>query len=150
MLFSEYSNEFIKNKLNNSQTELLKILESKNIVLHNIKHLKLINKKAMLFLFFNFSTFFLSLFILFLTNDSIFEYFLITLLLFFSINNIIIERKKIIIPLYFYFVSNMRVSLDILEIIKSSPNIDNKYLSKINENKNVNINYNKLYNIFEL
>lgn len=149
MLFSEYKNESIKKDLNNSQIELLKILESKNVVLHNITSFKKINKKTIFFLSFNLSILFLSIILLFFKN-SFFTYFSIILLLFFSINNIIIDRKKIIIPIYFYLVSNMRVSLDVLEAIKSSSNIENRYLSKISENKNININYKKLYKMFNL
>lgn len=149
MLFSEYKNESIKKDLNNSQMELLKILESKNVVLHNITSFKKMNKKTIFFLSFNLSILFLSIILLFFKN-SFFTYFLTILLLFFSINNIIIDRKKIIIPIYFYIVSNMRVSLDVLEAIKSSSNIENRYLSKISENKNININYKKLYKIFNL
>ena len=150
MLFSEYKNNLIKEELNISQIEFIEILESKNIVLHNLNNINTLDIKTILYLLSNVFIIILCCFYFFQTNNitNLFSYILAFLLLLLSFDNISKEIKKIVIPIYIYIVKKMKVDLKILESIKSSTKIEKKYLLKIDEFKN--INYKDLYKIFEL
>lgn len=150
MLFAEYKDSFIKENLNISQIQFIEILESKNIVLHNLNNINILDIKTILYLLSNVFIIILCCLYFFQTDNitNLFSYILVFLLLLLSFDNIFKEIKKIIIPIYIYIVKKMKVDLKILESIKSSTKIEKKYLLKIDEFKN--INYQELYNIFEL